>query len=144
MGRVARRAALTATVLFAAGCSEATEPEVDVSSSFVSAPTEVTLKYGEEVKLNDVLRIAFGQVIQDSRCAVDVQCVWAGNAEIEIGVAAGMGPTYPLRLNTGVEPRSTVWMGLRITLEEVLPLPLSGQDRKPEDYSIKLLVEATR
>lgn len=143
-GRVATRAAMAALVVFAMGCGEATGPEVDVSTSFVSAPMDVTLSYGQEAQLRGVLRLAFGELIQDSRCPINAMCVWAGNAEVEIGVAAGMGPTHAFRLNLNSDsgPQYVDWEGVRITLLEVSPLPVAGQDHKPEDYSIKLRVEA--
>ena len=35
------------------------------------------------------LKIEFVELVEDSRCPVDVECVWAGNAKIKIRVTKG-------------------------------------------------------
>jgi hypothetical protein len=90
------------------------------------ADSLLTLCVGQEVRPDAVMRLSFLGVRSDSRCPVDVVCVWAGNAEVEIGVALGMGPTVPYVLNTGLEPRDVTVGATRLTLVELWPAPLSG------------------
>ncbi|MFH1764671.1 MAG: hypothetical protein ABIF09_10810 [Gemmatimonadota bacterium] len=53
------------------------------------------IPHAEDIRLEgSVLRFSFGEVLEDSRCPVDVTCVWAGNAKVVIGIAAGMGPSF--------------------------------------------------
>jgi len=128
--------------VLALGCGgKSTEPEVDANVTVLSAPAEIELRFGQEVQVGGgVLRVTFAGVAEDSRCPADVVCVWQGNAGVEIGVRMGMGPTFPLRLNTTVEPRDARWQDLRFTLLEVQPYPRTDTPRGLEDYSIKLRI----
>lgn len=129
-------------LLLAAGCAEsATEVEVLPAGAVVPSPTEVTLPLGEEVRVGDALRLVFTRVVEDSRCPVDVTCVWEGNAVVEIGVALGSGPTFPVQLNSTLEPRSAEWNGVRLTYLELLPRPVS-EGPAPEDFTLRIRVEA--
>jgi len=141
---VVKRSAAAALVVLALGCGGATEPEVDVSASFVSAPKEVVVGYGQEIRIgSSVLRVVFTGV-EDSRCPMGVLCIWQGNAAVDLAVAAGSGPSYPLRLNTTLEPQQADWQGLRFSLVEVRPAPVADLPTKKEDYSITLRIEAIR
>jgi hypothetical protein len=140
-----KRYAAVALATVALGCSNSTEPQVDTNVSLVPATTEVTLRYGEDRQLdNSVLRVTFVRVVEDSRCPAGVLCIWAGNAVVEIGIAAGMGPTVPLQINATMDPRYADWNGVRVTVLELAPLPRADTPIKPEDYSVKLRLEAIR
>ena len=76
-----------------------------------------------------------GVVVEDSCCPIDAICIWMGNEMAEVGIAAGTGPAFPLRLNTPMEPRSADWNGARVTL-----LELSSETIRAEDYTVKLRV----
>lgn len=109
------------------------------------ADTTLALRIGQEVGAHDtVMHVAFLAVRADSRCPVDVVCVWQGDAEVEIGVRFGMGPTVPHVLHTGVEPRS-VDVGLYlITLVSLRPAPVSTAPISPERYVAELRLELIR
>src|SRR5205085_7430920 len=71
---------------------------------------EFELKAGRVVTLDGGhLRIRFARVESDSRCPVDVECVWAGNAELlfEVGARSWKEKTT-LRLNTNASPERPV------------------------------------
>ena len=123
-------------------CGSPTDPENDLSQTLLERSGEVVLGYGDEVAVDgSVVRVAFGQVLSDSRCPVDAVCVWQGNAEVEVGIRAGMGPTIPLRMNTTLDPRFVDWQGIRVTLLELMPAPRTDVTLKPEDYSVRLKLE---
>lgn len=108
-----------------AACSEPAEPvtHLDVAK----LPTNVTLAVGQAVEVSGT-RIGFDGVNGDSRCAKDVVCVWAGNAEIRvtIGPAVGEGPVHLVTLNTTLEPHSSdPTYGLVVSLMDLLPYPVS-------------------
>ena len=68
---------------------------------------EFKLKVGRVVTLDGGrLRLRFARVSEDSRCPVDVDCVWAGNAAVLVEVG-GRGKTT-LRLNTNASPERPV------------------------------------
>jgi hypothetical protein len=129
-------------ILLALGCSDGTGPGSDPQGALIPAAREMTLRVGEEKQVQgSVLFLAFGMVVEDSRCPIDAMCVWAGNAMVELGIHAGMGPTHPIRLNTGLEPKSMVWNGVRLTLLELQPLPRGGQPVKADAYVVKVRLE---
>jgi len=131
-------------VLGGAGCGNPTATDPTPESALLPASREVVLDYGEDIRLEgSVLRLNFAEVWEDSRCPVDVTCVWAGNGKVVIGIAAGMGPTHALFLNTTLEPLSVVWSGIRVTLLELTPAPHAGIKIPPEDYAVRLKLEPT-
>ena len=115
-------------------------------------PTEATvvsqvgqtfeLKPGQTARVGaEGLLIGFRGVAADSRCAVDVQCVWAGDAEARISATTGGSAWTPIALHTGVEPRSAVFQNRRITLVELKPAPRSGTRIPNDNYVATLRVE---
>jgi hypothetical protein len=136
--------AISSTLLAvgATGCESSTALEQTPDASLLPASREVVLEYGDDIRLEgSVLRLSFGEVLEDSRCPVDVTCVWEGNGKVVIGIAAGMGPTHALILNTSLEPRSVVWSGIRVTLLELTPAPHAGTPIPPQDYAVRLRLE---
>jgi hypothetical protein len=64
--------------------------------------------------------LEFVHVVSDSRCPPKVNCVWAGDAVLELRVFKGK-QTQALTLHTGLEPRSATVMGLKLTLQKLEP-----------------------
>lgn len=124
------------------GCGSSTGTAGQESLSLLDQSGEVVVAYGEEIPVGEsVIRVAFGEVRSDSRCPVDAVCVWQGNAEVEVGIRAGMGPTHALRIDTNLEPRFADWQGIRVTLLELLPVPRTGVRIEPQEYSVRLRLE---
>ena len=129
-------------VVVATGCGNPTSLDQSPALALLPASREIVLEYGEDIRLEgSVLRLSFGDVLEDSRCPVDVTCVWEGNGRVVIGIAAGMGPTHSLTLNTGLEPRSVAWRGIRVTLLTLTPSPHEGTVISLEDYAVSLRLE---
>ena len=91
MTRIARLFALA----LLAGC--ATLPE---RAAPVADGSSVSLGVGQSAQLADGSQIDYTQLVNDSRCPPDVQCVWAGDAEIALQWRAADGTTRALRLHT--------------------------------------------
>ena len=49
---------------------------------------DIKVQINKSVTTNG-LKIEFVELVEDSRCPVDVECVWAGNAKIKIRVTKG-------------------------------------------------------
>jgi len=112
------------------------------TSVVLGAERTLTLAPGTEVApFGDPFRVTFLAVTNDSRCPIDAMCVWAGNAEVQIGVRLGMGPTLPDTLNTGVMPNDAIWWGYRITLVGLTPVPRAAFPVEPQAYRATLKVE---
>jgi uncharacterized lipoprotein YajG len=93
------------------------------------------------------LSITLVSVENDSRCAVDVTCVSAGNATVRFTVSSAGGPPAAAALqalNTTIEPRSLTLDGYRITLDSLLPRPVSTQVITQDQYIAYLTVTGAK
>lgn len=133
-----RTAALFWPLLLFGACHQ---PAVGPDTQQVPGQT-VILAPGQEVRVGSLLRIWFGEVLSDSRCPTDVVCVWAGNAEVQIGLALGTGPTHRFVLNTTLEPASADFGGYRVTLLALTPAPVSTRRIDPAEYRAHLRVDS--
>ncbi len=92
-------------------------------------PTRLNLVQGNEAKIGqtvviDHIQITPLEVIEDSRCPVDVTCIWAGAVKLKVGVTIQDGPFYyVLTLN---QPY-TVGSVKSILLTEVKPAKRSSK-----------------
>lgn len=131
---------IVAIALLAASCRDAVGPKVREGTP-PPAPTTVVLHVGEHVVIGDV-EVTFIRVVNDSRCPVDVTCVWSGNAEVELSVGPVLGeaPLYPLTLNTDVDPREANAWGVHVALVDLEPKPRSSDRIDPRAYVATLTV----
>jgi hypothetical protein len=112
-----------------------------------SAPSEVALdrdfelRPGESVAVSGAaLVVRFVAVADDSRCPADAQCVWAGDATVQLMVRSERGGEQSVDLHTQLEPNETALGGYRIRLRLLAPLPRAGQPVAPRDYVATLRV----
>ena len=79
---------VTMILLLSAGCAATgnaanpAKPGANVPSQQTFDDSNVTLGLGQDAQLSDGSRLSYTSLIDDSRCPADVQCVWAGDAEI--------------------------------------------------------------
>ena len=70
------------------------------------------------------------ELLEDSRCPIDVQCIQAGTVRVRADVISGMGTsTMPFTLATPITTEAE-----EITLVSVLPAPHAGVVIKPDEY----------
>ena len=104
---------------------------------------EFALKVGQQLKLDGVdLKVKFTGVPQDSRCPTNVNCVWAGNAEVALEWTYDKCTT-PITLNThGTAAASDEAKvgGFRVKLIKLEPYPHSEKKISPSDYIATLRV----
>ncbi len=113
---------------------------VDSSHSTVTPGEEVTLSYGQYVLIEGTsLAIRFSDVGSDSRCPVDVECIWTGNADVWLEVS-GLDSPAQVIVNTNVEPLSVVVAGYEIILKKLDPYPVSTVQIEKNDYIATLQV----
>jgi hypothetical protein len=106
---------------------------------------EFRLKAGRTVTLDGgALRLRFASVPSDSRCPVDVDCVWAGNAEVMVEAVGrgGLGKkTLRLNTNAGGERAGEATYGrYTVKLLALSPQPRSGRKLAAREYTAALLV----
>jgi hypothetical protein len=129
---------VAALVVMACDQGKPAQPDLNRSGA---AASPLTLRVGEAGEVHGV-RLTFVGVAEDSRCATDVHCVWAGNARVELAarLAPGGGETRDLVLNTGLPPREAETHDLRVRLVRLEPEPLSTQAIPRDGYVVTLNV----
>lgn len=108
---------------------------VEVGEAFRLAP-------GQRVGVgDDGLIVGFRGVRQDSRCPVDVDCVWSGDAAVALTVAVGRASPRTITLHTDEEPGATRIGRLVLRLVDLAPDPVSTARIDPGAYVVTLVVE---
>jgi hypothetical protein len=112
-----------------------------VDTAVVASPgVEFNLAVGKTATLSGSdYRITFNRVTDDSRCPVDVQCVWAGDARIELTVSRNSAPgdTRAISLTS---PNNEVTVGdLRIRFVSLAPTPRQSEPPASRAYIARLL-----
>jgi hypothetical protein len=126
-----------ASLLFSNGCAGPSEPiVVPLGSAFELAPGQQALVDG--------LSVGFSSVGQDSRCPVDVVCVWEGDATLTLSLRAGSGESALRELHTSSSMgRETTFAGYSVRLEALRPEPRSTRPLEARDYRATLVVESS-
>lgn len=86
--------------------------------------------------MNAELRVAFAELVEDSRCPASVTCAWEGNAAIRLDVTSGSG-TQSIKLNTAggtTFPREASAAGYTFTLVELGPQPQTPDPVPVQQY----------
>ncbi|HEY0591115.1 MAG TPA: hypothetical protein VGF40_05075, partial [Thermoanaerobaculia bacterium] len=105
---------------------------------------QVTIRAGESVTVqprNVVLQ--FAEVLSDSRCPVDVTCVWEGDAEVSIRAVASDGTSADLRLHTRGETSAPSFKGLTLRLIDLRPQPKEGKALRQAEYELTIEIGGT-
>ncbi|CAF1497219.1 unnamed protein product [Adineta ricciae] len=80
--------------------------------------------------------------IEDSRCPLNVQCIWAGQAKVQIAVSkAEMSSTAELVIGANPQNNAIVTVGTNqysITLEKVIPYHGDGQTGEQKEAVLQV------
>jgi len=103
---------------------------------------DFTLSIGESVQVESGLGfIKFIKVLEDSRCPVNVTCVWAGNVKTEFEILDNDRKKTSIFLNTGFQPNKVSLPGYTLQLLSVFPPKVEGAAISPEEYRVKLSIK---
>ncbi|MBN2012586.1 hypothetical protein JW960_24875 [candidate division KSB1 bacterium] len=83
--------------------------------------------------------ITFTRVLEDSRCPINVNCVWEGNAKLKFLLQHSFHLTH-FSLNTTLEPKDTTIADYSVSLTDLLPYPHSDSTYTDADYTAILIV----
>lgn len=86
---------------------------------FAKRAQDVKVQINKQIKANG-LTIEFVELVEDSRCPVDVDCIWAGNAKINVRVSKN-GKSKLIELNTMPETVIASYAGYKFKLKGLLP-----------------------
>ena len=95
------------------------------------APKNVTVRtiIGQTVNALDV-SITPLSVQDDSRCPIDVQCIWAGTIHVRVTLTSGLGTAHEtFEIGSSITTEAEI-----ITLTEAAPYPKAGVSILPSDY----------
>ncbi len=103
---------------------------------------EFTLKLGQTAALKgDGLRLTFADVPNESRCPLNLRCIWEGNARIELQIA-----DVAISLNTAmaVPPQEADYGNYRIRMLALTPHPVDGEETDKRKYEATLIATRIR
>ncbi|WP_310991656.1 hypothetical protein [Aequorivita marina] len=101
---------------------------------------------GETVVLNDV-SIKFLEVVEDSRCPKDVDCIWAGRAIVKVAVAANGKTTEKTLIFGAVKPdeekNTNLYSSANLAINglKLDPYPTSKSSGKDTGYTLLISKE---
>ena len=130
-------------------CSESTDPVDPVTSEPFETQT-VRLTYGETVTIEpDLLTLKFDNLLYDSRCALDINCFWEGQARVSVLMSHPdrgsmiVTPAKRGRDTLYVTELSEVGLGYRVELMYVEPYPMyHDSPADVSEYVIKIRVSS--
>jgi hypothetical protein len=130
-------------VLVAAGCQAA--PATGPDSGQFRLGEVFALGIGQDaIIVGEGLRIKFDQLLADSRCPRQVQCVWTGEARISVLVQQADARPVTVEFDTNPAPdqnRQTARVGpYAIALRSLDPYPETPEKILSSDYRAALLV----
>lgn len=122
-------------ILFAASLAacgqEATAPVRAPETALAAASAGATVGQPFELRVGqsatvagEGLTVSFQGVPSDSRCPTGVQCVWAGNAVVQV-VLSKDGKAFGAELNTNLDPTSVDYLNYNVALVSLAPYPSS-------------------
>jgi hypothetical protein len=86
------------------------------------------------------ISVTFQGVLEDSRCPVDVTCIWAGLAKVSLQVSVS-GQERELSLSTSPPENSAVFENYTFWLISVRPVPRSDRNTDRSAYVVTVRVD---
>ena len=103
----------------------------------VQAQTAKEVRVGisrEKAIVRNKLNLRFLDVVEDSRCPKDAQCIWAGNAKVKVQINKPGGTPKIFEINSGIEPQTILIEGYEIRLVALTPEPGSNIRIRKDGY----------
>lgn len=113
-----------------------TESDVDALIDDLDKGEQLTLSIGEEGGALDITLTPV-EVVEDSRCPVDVECIQAGMVFVKTEIVSGLGTsTMDFELHSPITTEAE-----KITLVKVEPNKVSTQEIEESEYKFTYYVE---
>jgi hypothetical protein len=84
------------------------------------------------------LTVHFVSLLEDSRCPTDTNCIWAGNAKIQVKLRKARGAWQTFEMNTGAEPQTVTFEGYEFRLVDLDPKPATNVRINRNGYTARL------
>jgi hypothetical protein len=98
-----------------------------LSAIQVQPNRQFELGVGQEAQIQGTpIVVRFTRVSEDSRCPIDVNCVWAGDGVLKFALSGADVIKNETSLHTTLEPKLLYYGGYTIRLIDLKPTPRSG------------------
>lgn len=140
-----RKTAFGLVALILGGCMSASQPTTGSTppsgSIQVGTGQDFALNAGQSARITGTpITVTFRSVSQDSRCPSDVQCVWAGDGAIMLGLQSTAVASQETTLHTTLDPKFVDYSGYRIRVVGLAPYPKSTTKISADKYVVTLQV----
>jgi hypothetical protein len=100
------------------------------------------VKVGAPVAIQgEQLELRMESVGPDSRCPVNVTCVWEGDAQVTIALSRQAQAPERLQLHTSQQfAREGTYLNYRVRLTALTPAPRAGDQIEPASYTAMLVI----
>ncbi len=134
--RVIRYGVIGGLLVLFTGCPTATGPSGGTPDAVLE--NRLTLKVGEEKYVPEGnFYVRFDGVLEDSRCPVGYECLWAGNGEVALSFRI-KNDWEAFTLNTLLEPNQIRYGGFTVLVKALDPYPVADQEIDPDLYVLTL------
>lgn len=134
-------------ILVLAACMSASQPTTGTTPASgniqVGTGQNFDLRAGESARVTGTpITVIFRSVSDDSRCPSDVQCVWAGDGAIKLGLQSTTQASQESTLHTTLDPKFVDYSSYRIKVVALAPYPRSGSAITADKYVVTLQVSS--
>jgi len=111
-------------------------------TAYSHTPETITVNSGKQAAAKkSKLKVKFISVTEDSRCPEGAQCIWAGNAKVQVEISVPNGEKKTFEFNTGTGPKGDQIDGWAVTLESLSRNLNSNEPSGPKKYIAKFTIE---
>lgn len=124
------------SVATSTGVAATTTPTSTATSTATTTLVRVETRINQGASALDVT-VTPRELLEDSRCPIGVQCIWAGRVRVAVDISSGLGTaheTYEIGTMITTEAEA-------VTLVEVAPSPRADIERTPSDYTFIFEIE---
>lgn len=109
-------------------------------SNFNLGDTVIIKVHETLINEENKISLRMDSVLEDSRCPIGGQCIWAGNGEARF-VFKSYNQEIKFKLNTLLHPRDTILSGYKITLIDLLPHPVVSHSIDFSKYYANITIQ---
>jgi hypothetical protein len=109
--------------------------------NFIQINTDISLYIGESVIIkNHGIKLKFVDVLEDSRCPSDVECLWEGTVSLLINIQYNGEDLGNFVLNSSNFHKAS-FMGYYVKFKELKPYPISTETIPKTSYRATFSVD---